>query len=93
MPLLEKEKLHLQKQVNEILQENEKRKSEVELVSTTVEKEKHEREELQTKNQTLSTDLEKSYEEIKELKQKNVLLEEVKSSLTRKNEENVTALD
>lgn len=70
VPLLEKEKLHLQKQVNEILQENEKRKSEVELVSTTVEKEKHEREELQTKNQTLSTDLEKSYEEIKELEQK-----------------------
>ena len=93
VPLLEKEKLHLQKQVNEILQENEKRKSEVELVSTTVEKEKHEREELQTKNQTLSTDLEKSYEEIKELKQKNLLLEEVKSSLTRKNEENAASLD
>ena len=62
-------------------------------MSTTVEKEKHEREELQTKNQTLSTDLEKGYEEIKELKQKNLLLEEVKSSLTRKNEENVTALN
>ena len=93
VPLLEKEKLHLQKQVNEILQENEKRKSEVELVSTTVEKEKLEREELQTKNQTLSTDLEKSYEEIKELKQKNILLEEVKSSLTRKNDENVASLD
>ena len=70
VPPLEKEKLHLQKQVNKILQENEKRKNEVELVSTTVEKEKHEREELHSKNQTLSTDLEKSYEEIKELKQK-----------------------
>ena len=60
VPLLEKEKLLSQQLVKEILQENEKGKSEVELVSTTVEKEKHEREELQTRNQTLYADLEKS---------------------------------
>lgn len=90
--LLEKEKLHLQKQYNEILQENEKRKSEVELLNVSAQKEKEEREELKARHDKLATDLEKTYEAIKELKHQTLRLEEIKSSLERENDKKVDTI-
>ena len=87
VPLLEKEKLHLQKQFNEIIQENETRKSELESIQLSSQKQSEERDELQASHDKLTVALENSQAEVKELKHQNVLLEEVKSTLAQENEE------
>ena len=92
VPLLEKEKLHLQKQFNEIIQENEKTKSELESINLSSKKQTEEKDELQAKHDKLAADLMKSRTEVKELKHQNLLLEEVKSTLARENEEKGEAI-
>lgn len=93
VPLLEKEKLHLQKQFNEIMQENEKLKSELESINLSTKKQNEERLELQAKHDKLTEDLENSQEVVKDLKHKNLLLEEVKSTLERENEVKEVAME
>ena len=93
VPLLEKEKLHLQKQFNEIFQENDKRKSELESNNLVLKKQTEERAELQARHDKLTTALENSQAEIKELRHQNQLLEEVKSTLVRENDEKVEAVE
>ena len=92
VPLLEKEKLHLQKQFNEIVQENQKTKSELESINLSSQKQTEEKDELQAEHDKLAADLMSSHMEVKVLEGQNVLLEEAKSTLARENEEKEEAI-
>ena len=87
VPLLEKEKLHLQKQFNEVVQENAIKSSELQSLNLNLEKEREEKNELQMKHDKLVIALENSQQELEELKNQNHFLEELKSTLVLENEE------
>jgi len=89
VPLLEKEKLHLQKQFNEVVQENAVKSSELQSLNLNFEKQKEEKNELQMKHDKLVIALENSQQELEELKNQNHSLEESKSTLVRENEEKI----
>ena len=90
--ILEKEKLHLQKQVNDISLENDKRKTELESLNLLSKKQIEERDEIQVRHDKLTTAFESSQTEVKELKHQNQILEEDKSNLMRENEEKLEAI-
>ena len=92
VPLLEKEKLHLQKQCNEVVQENAIKSSELRSLNLNLEKQREEKNELQMKHDKLVIALEKSQQDLEELKNQNHLLEESKSTLMRENEEKIQTI-
>lgn len=92
VPLLEKEKLHLQKQFNEVVQENAIKSSELQSLNLNLEKQRDENNELQMKHDKLVIALEKSQQDLEELKNQNHLLEESKSTLMRENEEKIQTI-
>lgn len=92
VPLLEKEKLHLQKQFNEVVQENAIKSSELQSLNLNLEKQREENNELQMKHKILVIALENSQQELEELKDQNHSLEEAKSTLVRENEEKIQSL-
>ena len=92
VPLLEKEKLHLQKQFNEVVQENAVKSSELQSLNLNLEKQKEEKSELQMKHDKLVIALENSQQELEELKNQNHSLEESKSTLERENEEKIQTI-
>ena len=92
VPLLEKEKLHLQKQCNEVVQENAIKSSELQSLNLNIEKQREEYNELQVKHDELVIALENSQQELEELSNQNHSLEESKSTLVRENEEKIQSL-
>lgn len=92
VPLLEKEKLHLQKQVNEVVQENEKKTRELETLNSSSVKLKEEMNGLQAEGDKLKMALETSQEQIKELRANERALEELKSTLTQENEDKTKSI-
>lgn len=92
VPLLEKEKLHLQKQFNEVVQENAIKSSELRSLNLNLEKQKEENNELQMKHKKLGIALENSQQELEELKDQNHSFDEAKSTLVRENEEKIQSL-
>ena len=93
VPLLEKEKLHLQKQFNEVVQENAIKSSELQSLSLNLEKQREENNELQMKHDKLVIALENSQQQLEELKNQNHSLEESKSILLRENEEKIQKIE
>ena len=92
VPLLEKEKLHLQKQVNEVVQENEKKTRELETLNSSSVKLKEEMNGLQAEGDKLKMALETSQEQIKELRANERALEKLKSTLTQENEDKTKSI-
>lgn len=92
VPLLEKEKLHLQKQFNEVVQENAIKSSELQSLNLNLEKQREEKNELQVRHDKLVIALENSQQELEELKKQNHSLEESKSTLVRENEEKIQTI-
>lgn len=92
VPLLEKEKLHLQKQFNEVVHENVKKSSELEILNLSSLKHREEIKELQVEHDKLTIALETSQEELKELKAHKQSLEGFKFTLVRENEEKMNSI-
>ena len=93
LPLLEKEKLQLQRRFNDVVQELDKTKTDLNSLKTNTETSDQEKKALQSRHEKLLVEFEKSQVELEETRDKKELLEEEKQHLVEENEKNLKEID